>query len=243
MSSTRPITSGSPARSPRSARPPTGLASQSLSAASLSRSRSHRMGRPPTSTADPASPRSARPPTRPTSRFSLAGNPGEGVMAITPNSKTVYVTTVHPWTVVPISTATNTAGNPIKIPADPTFDFATPELIAVTPDGRTVYVVSNHTHSVIPISTATNTAGPQIRFGSDCNAQPYVWPDLVSSQPRRQDRLLRLRERGDSDQHGHQHAWQPDPPAPQGSRNDRDHTLTFNGRGCRNHPWGVLFPI
>ena len=33
-------------------------------------------------------------------------------------------------------------------------------------------------HSVIPISTATNTAGPQIRFGSDCNAQPSVWPDL-----------------------------------------------------------------
>ena len=43
-----PHTSGSPARSPRSARPPTGLASRSRRPRSLSRSRSRRTGRPPT---------------------------------------------------------------------------------------------------------------------------------------------------------------------------------------------------
>ena len=81
-------------------------------------------------------------------------------------------------TLTPISTATNTPGNPIKIPADPTIGGAYAGQLAITPDGKTAYVLSNHTHSVIPISTATNKAGQPIRFGSDCHAQPLVWPGL-----------------------------------------------------------------
>jgi YVTN family beta-propeller protein len=103
---------------------------------------------------------------------------GPEFIAITPDGKTAYVANTGLNTVTPISTATNTAGNPIKIPADPTFGSAYAGQPAITPDGKTAYVVSNHTHSVIPISTATNTAGQPIRFGSDCHAQPLVWPGL-----------------------------------------------------------------
>ena len=103
----------------------------------------------------------------------LHGNPGQGVMAMTPDGKTIYAETIHPWTVVPISTASNTAGNPINLPKDSDYNFAAPGQMAITPDGRTAYVVLYRTRSVLPINTATNTAGPPIRFGSDCTAEPH----------------------------------------------------------------------
>ena len=56
--------------------------------------------------------------------------------------------------VVPISTATNTAGKPIRIGAGVT--------IAITPDGKTLYAAT--VNKVIPISTATNTPGKPIRI-------------------------------------------------------------------------------
>ena len=58
----------------------------------------------------------------------------------------------------PISTATNRAGKPIKLPG-------APWAIAITPDGKTAYVSTYRSGTVTPISTATNTAGRPIRVG------------------------------------------------------------------------------
>jgi hypothetical protein len=54
----------------------------------------------------------------------------------------------HMGQVVPIATATNTAGEPIEVGRGP-------GLIAVTPDGKTAYVINFYSHSVTPIATAT----------------------------------------------------------------------------------------
>jgi YVTN family beta-propeller protein len=56
--------------------------------------------------------------------------------------------------IIPISTATNTAGKPIRVGGA--------NQIAITPDGRTAYVLNIGAGTVIPVSTATNTAGPPI---------------------------------------------------------------------------------
>jgi YVTN family beta-propeller protein len=80
-------------------------------------------------------------------------------IAITPDSKTAYVTNAYTDTVTPIRTTTNTALAPIKVGESPV-------AIAITPDGKTAYVV-NFTSGpgrpgiVTPIQTATNqTLGP-----------------------------------------------------------------------------------
>ena len=59
---------------------------------------------------------------------------------------------------VPIATATNTAGEPIEV-------GVRPGAIAVTPDGKTAYVINFYSHSVTPIATATNTPGQPIQVG------------------------------------------------------------------------------
>jgi DNA-binding beta-propeller fold protein YncE len=89
-------------------------------------------------------------------------------LAVTPDAKTAYVSS-EPTTkpappgctgqtgeVTPISTATNTPGNPIRVGCDP-------YLLAITPDGKTVWV-ANGLHTITPISTATNTPGRPIKF-------------------------------------------------------------------------------
>ena len=58
-------------------------------------------------------------------------------MAATPNGKTIYVLNLRSDTVTPISTATNTAGPPIKVAPYP---FA----ITITPDGKIAYVLSEN---------------------------------------------------------------------------------------------------
>lgn len=86
-------------------------------------------------------------------------------MAIAPDGKTVYIANPEgpPGAVVPISTATNTAGKPI--PAGGAVS------IAITPDGKTLYAagiinnsLSTPVNQVLPISTATNTPGQPIRI-------------------------------------------------------------------------------
>jgi YVTN family beta-propeller protein len=64
--------------------------------------------------------------------------------------------------VIPISTATNTVGRPIKVGDGPTNNAV--GQIAITPGGKTAYVV-NFAGTVIPISTATNRAGKPIHVG------------------------------------------------------------------------------
>jgi DNA-binding beta-propeller fold protein YncE len=75
-------------------------------------------------------------------------------IAITPDSKTVYVANPEgpPGAVTPISTATNTPGKPIRIGKS--------LAIAITPNGKTLYAAA--LNKVVPISTATNTPGKPI---------------------------------------------------------------------------------
>ena len=56
-------------------------------------------------------------------------------IAITPDGKTIYVANWRVDTVTPITTATNTAGKPIKVGKAPVG-------IAITPDGQTAYVAN-----------------------------------------------------------------------------------------------------
>ena len=65
---------------------------------------------------------------------------------------------------VPISTATNTAGNPIPV-AQPTQIGIGPDAIAITPNGKAAYVASFSGAAVIPIRTATNTKLRAIKVG------------------------------------------------------------------------------
>jgi DNA-binding beta-propeller fold protein YncE len=90
---------------------------------------------------------------------------GVGGMAITPDGKTLYVTTAATSTavntVVPVNTATRKAGKPVTFGPGP---GAHPSPLVITPDGRTVYVASA-LGTVTPVSTATNKPGQPIRFG------------------------------------------------------------------------------
>ncbi len=65
---------------------------------------------------------------------------------------------------IPISTATNTPGKPIKIQSTNAYD------IVMGPNGKTVYAIGRSatgTTEVVPISTATNTAGqPGTAYGA-----------------------------------------------------------------------------
>jgi YVTN family beta-propeller protein len=93
------------------------------------------------------------------------GPGGPQMMAITPNGKTLYViayphptnTANGPAYMIPISTATNTPGKPIRI------GMYTPMSLVMSPDGKTAYFVGMTLESpltdVIPIATATNTLG------------------------------------------------------------------------------------
>ena len=75
---------------------------------------------------------------------------------------TAYVTSSS-GNVTPISTLTNTAGNPIAT--------TSPVAIAITPDGKTAYVVNNandlQNGTVTPIDLATGAVGAPIAAGKD----------------------------------------------------------------------------
>jgi YVTN family beta-propeller protein len=92
-------------------------------------------------------------------------------MAITPDGKTVYVADLNANTVTPISTATNTAGPPIKVGKNP-------GVIAITPDGKTAYVIENPSINkpdfVTPIATATNKPGKAIKVGANAVAIAFA---------------------------------------------------------------------
>jgi YVTN family beta-propeller protein len=89
-------------------------------------------------------------------------------IAITPDGKTVYVANYDTNSVVPVDTATNRAGKPIRV-------GSAPDAIAITPDGKTAYVADGNAHSVTPIDIATNTAGQPIQTGE--------WPGPLAVTP------------------------------------------------------------
>ncbi|MGP7996825.1 MAG: YncE family protein [Streptosporangiaceae bacterium] len=70
--------------------------------------------------------------------------------------------------VTPINTATNKAGEAIKVGVSP---FA----IAITSNGKTAYVANADSGTVTPIRTATNTALKAIKVG--------VGPDAIAITP------------------------------------------------------------
>jgi DNA-binding beta-propeller fold protein YncE len=103
-----------------------------------------------------------------------AGTGGDS-MAITPDGKTVYVISFGepgknssgPAYVIPISTATNTPGKPIRI------GMYMPQSIVMSPDGKTAYVVGLTIGSqtqVTSVGTATNTPGRTITIDQTATA-------------------------------------------------------------------------
>jgi WD40-like Beta Propeller Repeat len=91
-----------------------------------------------------------------------------GDMAITPNGKTLYVIVYPPGPytsyLVPIATAGNRPGKPVRMPIDAGG-------IVITPDSRTAYVFGYPTAQtqrieVMPIATAANHLGTPIVVGS-----------------------------------------------------------------------------
>ncbi len=105
-------------------------------------------------------------------------------IAITPDGQTAYVLSSTKGIfsknsraeVTPVSTATNTPGQPISLPALGGYGF-----IAITPDGKTAYVSTDFPRTVIPISTATNRAGKPIKVGggpvNPVSGQIAITPD------------------------------------------------------------------
>lgn len=81
-------------------------------------------------------------------------------LVMAPDGKTVFVAVSGSRTVVPISTATSTAGKPIRV-------GQLPDQLAITPDGRTGYVLTYH--AVYPISTMSDTAGQPIHLHPPCD--------------------------------------------------------------------------
>ena len=102
------------------------------------------------------------------------GSPVTGRVLAGP-ARTVYVSSGRGSTVVPVATATNTAGEPIEVGGGPGSGRG-PGSIAVTPDGKTAYVViAGHPGAVVPIATATSTPGPPIEIGNH--------PDAIAVTP------------------------------------------------------------
>jgi DNA-binding beta-propeller fold protein YncE len=123
----------------------------------------------------------ARPGTKPLLDFPR-------LIAVTPDGTTLYVG-CDDGTLVPIRTATNTAGRPIPISGGTI-------TIAFTPDGKTAYVGGGGT--VTPVSTATNTAGKPIRTGLPVVEVMAITPDgktlyVTNYEGRPVDRIVPIR--------------------------------------------------
>ena len=89
---------------------------------------------------------------------------GPGLIVITPDGRTAYVTSDESI-VVPIDTATGTPGPPIRVGVDRPGLHDQPDGIAITPDGKTVYVANIGSGTVTPIDTATNAPEEPIEVG------------------------------------------------------------------------------
>ena len=74
--------------------------------------------------------------------------------------------------VIPISTATNRAGEAIELR-----DNSSRSQIVISPDGKTAYVVMGP-HEVVPVSTATNTADQPIQLRSACRSRLLALAEL-----------------------------------------------------------------
>ena len=120
-------------------------------------------------------------------RLASGTRPFVGGIVFSPDGKTAYAaagslafgpgwtTHLRPAAVVPINTATNTPGTPIRLSHSES-DIAITEFdIAITPDGKTLYVEGSDT--ITPISTATNIPGIPIRIKGGGFGQMTITPD------------------------------------------------------------------
>lgn len=83
---------------------------------------------------------------------------GAGGIAITPNGRTVWVSSSENGTITPISTTSGKVGKPISVGAYPTS-------LAVTPDGTTLWVANSEDDDVAPVDLATLKVGKKVRLG------------------------------------------------------------------------------
>jgi YVTN family beta-propeller protein len=84
---------------------------------------------------------------------------GPGEVTISPDGTTAYVVDGDNSTVTPILLATDTAEQPIDLPAN-----SAPSDIAITPDGSMAYVVDGNTDDLTPIDPATDTTEADINL-------------------------------------------------------------------------------
>lgn len=89
-------------------------------------------------------------------------------IAITPDSRTVYVSCHGTGQVVPVRAGAGTASKPIRV--------SSAGALAMAADGRTVYVANPDGDTITPISTATEEPGPPIVVGRSPDAMS-VTPD------------------------------------------------------------------
>ncbi len=89
-------------------------------------------------------------------------------IAITPDSRTVYVSCSGTGQVVPVRAGADTAARPIRVPS--------PGALALAAGGKTVYVANSGGDTITPVSTATEEPGPPIIVGPSPDAMA-VTPD------------------------------------------------------------------
>jgi DNA-binding beta-propeller fold protein YncE len=89
-------------------------------------------------------------------------------IAITPDSRTVYVSCPGTGQVVPVRAGADTAAEPIRVPS--------PGALAMAAGGKTVYVANSGAGTITPISTATEEPGPPVIVGPSPDAMA-VAPD------------------------------------------------------------------
>ena len=98
----------------------------------------------------------------------LSGAIAPDTIAITPDSRTVYVSCSGSGQVVPVRAGADTAAQPIRVPS--------PGALAMAAGGKTMYVANSGGATVTPISTATEEPGPPIIVGPSPDAMA-VAPD------------------------------------------------------------------
>ena len=98
----------------------------------------------------------------------LSGVIAPDTRAITPVSRTVYVSCSGTGQVVPVRAGAGTAAQPIRVPS--------PGALAMAAGGRTVYVANPGGDTITPVSTATEEPGPPVIVGPSPGAMA-VAPD------------------------------------------------------------------
>jgi hypothetical protein len=122
-------------------------------------------------------------------RVASGTRPYVGGIVFSPDGKTAYAaagslafgppgltTHLRPAAVIPINTAINTPGTPIRLSHGESDIAITKSDIAITPDGKTLYIEGSDT--ITPISTATNTPGTPVRVSTAAGqANMTITPD------------------------------------------------------------------